>query len=182
MAGPSDKIVARRYARALFQCCADGGQAERVLADLERARGRIVEGGLDQIFKDPRVPAARKKAAAALALGPQPDPLSGRFLDLLIDKKRLDVLDPAAEAFARIGLEARGIVPAKVSSARTLAAGDQEKLRAALKKFSGADEVRLEARVDPGLLGGAVVRVGDMVLDGSLRGGLERIKEVVCGD
>ncbi|MEK7657044.1 MAG: ATP synthase F1 subunit delta [Elusimicrobiota bacterium] len=174
----SDRVLARRYAMAFCLSAAGkgaaGGEAEeKAVGELLRAAHSLQDEMPS--LKDPRVSPAEKKALIKRAL-PDASARTLRFLDLLIDKKRFGLLPHVTGDLGRILDERKGTVRASARSAHDLAPAEAEALRARLAAFSGKSVV-LDFKTDPELLAGAVVRMGDWVLDGSLAGQLRRLGE-----
>ena len=96
------------------------------------------------------------------------------FLRALAENRRLALLPYIAAQFEELRAEVEGVVDVEVIAAQQIASPQEKKLAAALKKRLGR-EVRLHTRIDESLLGGAIVRAGDLVIDGSLKGRLERL-------
>ena len=170
---PSDRLLALRYAKALFAAAEKAGRTDKVRQDLASA----VRGLRDRMraLQHPLVPVESKKKAVRQAL-PSLDPVAAGFLDLLVEKKRGGLLAVVAAAFEKVLDQQRGTVRAQVRSALPLADPEKERLSRVLERFSGK-KVQLEVRQDPGLIGGVVVRLGDWVLDASLAGRLGRLRE-----
>ena len=101
--------------------------------------------------------------------------LFGNFLGLLFDNRRLPLLPEIAGLYDELRFEAERVVKARVTSAVALPAGELETIKAALKRRFGRD-VEVETAVDAGLIGGAVIDAGDVVIDGSLKGKLGRLE------
>jgi F-type H+-transporting ATPase subunit delta len=175
----AERILAGRYARALFACAASRKEEAAVAADLA-ACARSLAGALPYL-RDPRVGAARKKELVRESLAGTSAPLTADFLEFLIEKKRFALLPAVAEGFDRLGLRARGVVRARARTARPLSEADRARLRRSLEAFSGAG-VELDVQLEPELLGGVTVRLGDWVLDSSLRRQLQSLKEAIGGD
>ena len=175
----ADRTLAERYARALFACAVERGEQAAVSADLNACAGALV--GALPLLRDPRVPQAQKKALVRDGVQGKVSPLAADFLELLIDKKRFDLLPVVARDFGRLVDRERGVVRARVRSARPLAPADRDRLRARLEAFAGTG-VEMDEEQDPDLLGGVAVRLGDWVLDSSLSGRLENLKEAIGGD
>ncbi|MDD5655923.1 MAG: ATP synthase F1 subunit delta [Elusimicrobia bacterium] len=175
----ADRTLARRYARALFAAAAGKGREEVVAEELRACAGALASarGWLG----DPRVPLAEKKQLVAGDLADRISELTADFLRLLIDRKRFDLLPQAAEDFSALLRRKRGVARALVFAARPLPEADRRRLRQRLESFAGCG-VELEMRLDPDLLGGLRVRLGDWVLDNSLRGQLRGLKEAIGGD
>jgi len=96
------------------------------------------------------------------------------FLLALAENRRLALLPEIAAQFEVLRAETENVVDVEVISAREIAAPQEKKLAAALEKRLGR-EVRMHTRIDESLIGGAIVRAGDLVIDGSLKGRLERL-------
>ena len=171
--------LARRYAQALFLCACERGEAAAVEADLQ-ACGRAL-GEAHDYLRDPRVSVAQKKEFVRAAVESQASPLTLDFLELLIDKKRFELLGLVAGCYVKLARSGRGAVLARVSTARALSEDDGQRLGTRLEAFAGCP-VEMEYVQDPSLLGGSLVRLGDWVMDNSFSGQLRRIKEALCGD
>lgn len=166
--------VARRYAAALFQTARKADEADAVEQDLKTLATFLHE--YPQVLRSisvPRVPEERKKAVLQSLVGNSLGPLTRRFLDLMVDHGREAALPETAAAYALLVDESRNIVAANVVSASDLDESQQGRLKAKLDALTGKD-TRLEVSTDPSLVGGLVVRIGDTILDGSVRGYLEQ--------
>lgn len=170
----SDRVLAGRYAAALFQAAAGKSEDQAVQVDLGTARERLLSQ--ESLLRHPRIPAADKKKLVRTALDGKISAITLRFLDLLIEKKRYELFPMIASMYARLAADKRGVVKAVVRTARPLTSAEQKTLVSRLKTFSGKD-VELEVKEDPELIGGVSVKIGDWVLDSSLRGQLRRMKE-----
>jgi F-type H+-transporting ATPase subunit delta len=170
--------VARRYARALFQIGVDAGSVEALgqeLSDLAALFEQSVE--LRQALVNPVFKPSEKRAILDRLL-PRvtPSPVVQRFSALLLDRGRITLLPAAARAYRELSDAHAGRVRAVVTSAAPLSAGDLERVRRSLERRT-KKKVMLEAEVDPSLIGGLVARVGDLVLDGSVRTQLETLRD-----
>jgi len=101
-----------------------------------------------------------------------------RFLELLIDKKRIAILPEIVEVFDRLMEEHRGVLRAQVYTAIALTSEAERRLKSGLDRLTGKN-VMLEKRIDPYVLGGVVVHLGNRILDGSLRNGLSILSETL---
>lgn len=165
----SDRVVARRYAAALFLSAGKGGDALRQeLAEAYKHLGPKLE-----LLKNPTIaPAAKKDLVAKAATGASAPVLN--FLKLLVDKKRMGLLPAIVTDVAKLIDESTGKVRAQVRTAADLTPAELETLIKRLSKFTGKDVV-VDVKTDPELLGGVVVRMGDTVLDGSIQGQLKAL-------
>jgi F-type H+-transporting ATPase subunit delta len=162
--------VARRYARALFGIGVDSGRFEqlgRELGDLAELWGGSPE--LRQALENP-VFAASEKRAVLEKLLPRvtPTPEVQRFVLLLLERRRIVLLPSIARAYQDMADAHLGRVRAQVTSAEPLAPPVLDRVRRALEQRTGK-QVIVETAVDPDLIGGVVARVGDLILDGSVR-------------
>jgi F-type H+-transporting ATPase subunit delta len=169
--------IARRYAAALFHAASRQNLADAVAQDLEALSRFLAD--YPQVLEAlavPRVPAERKKAAIQDLVGRNlSQDLTRRFLDLMIDHGRETYLPQAADAYALLLDEARNIVAADVRTAAPLDDDRVARLKTKLDRMSGHD-TRLNITTDPTLVGGLIVRIGDTILDGSVRGYLEQFE------
>lgn len=167
----------RRYARALFQLAREEGRVAEVRAELDAMHGLMeqVPELRETIFRPLHPLAQRKAALEAVAERLGTSATVRHFYSYVIDQRRVVDLPAIHEEYARLADEAAGRVPARVVSATPLSEAQQERLRQALNAQTGR-EVQLEVEVDPGLVGGLVARVGDVVFDGSIRTHLQQLR------
>jgi F-type H+-transporting ATPase subunit delta len=170
----SDRVLAWRYSRALFEAAVASKEEGKVQADLQSSQTAIKD--LLPTIKNPRVSASDKKKKLEAALGNKVSKTTVRFLELLIDKKRFELLPMVAADLVKLVNEKNNVAKAQVRTAKPLNAEQQQKLKDKLKNFAGKT-IELEVKEDPELIGGVVVRLGDWVLDSSLRGQLKKLKE-----
>ena len=100
------------------------------------------------------------------------------FVAVLIDHRRIKFLDPIVKEFEQELNRRMGFVEAQVISARELGQGERSSLEAQVGKLTG-QQVRARYSQDSSILGGAIVKVGSMIYDGSVKGQLERIREAI---
>ena len=158
----SDRVLAGRYAAALFQVAASKGKEQEVQADLGSAHKLLLDSM--SVLRHPRVPLTSKKKMLHDALGEKVGATTLKFLDLLVDKKRFDLMIMVSAVYARLAADKRGSAKAHVRTAAPLSPEAQQLLSAKLKKFTGKD-IELDVKEDPELIGGITVKIGDWVLD-----------------
>ena len=168
----ADRILAHRYAQALFEVGKDHKQEELLHQDLTEAM-KLLRQEMD-FFKHPMMGAARQKTLLKSVVGSKISSWTIKFLNILIDKKRFSLLPLVVMDYGAMLDASRGIMRAQVRSAGKLGESDQTRLKKDLKRLFGK-EIALETKESPELLGGMVVRVEDWVLDGSLQGKLRRL-------
>jgi len=166
--------IARPYAKAAFEEARERGRLGPWSQALRTAAAVISDSRVATLLGNPRVTAAELAGLVTGIVGPQLDEEGRNFVRTLADNHRLAVLPEIAALFDELKAEAEGIIDVMVTSATPLDDAQRGKLAAALERRLKRS-VRLQCATDPALIGGAVLRAGDMVIDGSLRGKLERI-------
>lgn len=170
---------ALRYADAAFQIAERDGNSAAWLKELDRAAALASNERAERLLDNPSLPLEKRRELLEAALGKDtPAPLLNLLL-LLLRRGRIDLLPRVAGAFRELVNRKAGITPALVISAAELSAQDLRALEQRLEERTGG-RVELEVRVDPSLLGGISVRVGDRLIDGSVRGRLERLRSQVA--
>ena len=172
--------IARPYAKAAFACARVGGRLAEWSRWLANARAVVLSDEFQKLERSPGVSTEQLESLIAGICGADLDDGGRALLRLLTENGRLDFLPEIATRFKELEAEDRNVAEVEVVSATTLDARQQERLAAALRQRLGR-EVRLQCAVDTALLGGAVVRSGDMLIDGSLRGKLERLETELTG-
>ncbi|HET8546542.1 MAG TPA: ATP synthase F1 subunit delta, partial [Bryobacteraceae bacterium] len=173
--------AASRYARAFADAVLDpksGLEPPRAWQEL-RAFGDIIRGSseLRNVLLSPAVSAARKRAVVGRLAATLPiSKLVRNFLFVLIDRRRIGMLDDVIEAFETEIDSRLGIVRAQVTSAAALDEPQRVEMQTALARVAGK-QVRARFDVDPALIGGAVVRIGSTIYDGSVRGQLDSLRD-----
>lgn len=171
------RSIARRYLTAALEAAERAGLGDRLGEQLERLQPLVnAAPDLGRLLAHPTLPLERKLEAIERVLGEPPVPPLRELVALLIDNDRLEVLRAAAEVYQELVDEAAGVTRAWVTTALPLRDDQAERLRAALARWLGTNVV-LETTVDPDVVGGLMVRVGDRTLDGTLQGRLRRIQE-----
>ncbi len=174
--------LAERYATALFELATEGKALDQVEQDLLRLDQMIRESAdLRRLVRSPAISRNdQARAMAALAAAAEMHDLTRRFAGLLSRNRRLFALPGVIRAFRDILAERRGETAAEVISAKKLTQTQLKAISAALKRITGSD-VALADRVDPGLLGGLIVKVGSQMVDSSLRTKLQRLRLAMKG-
>jgi F-type H+-transporting ATPase subunit delta len=177
--------AASRYAQALADLVLKPGSRvdpEQALTELA-SLASVLKGApqLQHVLLSPSVPTPRKRAligrlVAALGVSD----LVRRFLLVMVGHRRIDLLEEAGEAFEMEIDARRGVVRVDVASPRELTAAEREALSRELAGLTGR-QPRLRFRLEPGLIGGLVARVGSTVYDGSVRGQLEGMRHRLAG-
>lgn len=175
--------VSSRYAAALADVALEHRDAERVKHDLNAFVGAFFESAdLRTILETPSVEAdAKRRVVEALAERMDLTRAVRNFIFLLVDHGRTEMLREIEQAF-RTEMNARlGIADAEVTSARKLSAEERQQLTEVLERRT-KKKIEAHFREDESLIGGAVVRVGSTVYDGSVREQLTRMREQLEGE
>lgn len=175
--------LARTYAKALLELCNESANHAVIGKQLETFRETWRSSDeLQSVLKSSQTSLADKKTIlekifARFIFAPT----TRNFLYVLLEHSRLDALPPIVDAFFEMMDEIGGRVRATVTSAVPLGKTEITRIQVALKRLTGKD-VALEARVDPGLIGGVVTTVGNVVLDGSIRTQLASLQDQLAGN
>ena len=176
-----DVRVAKRYAGALFAVAERNGILDAVASDLTLISRFLAEVPyLRAIIMQPLVSDSRKNAVADDAFGDRVTAASLNFLKLLIRKRREELIEECTREFRTLMAEHTNTADAEASTAVPLTPDQTERLTQSLQKLTGKT-IRLTTQVDASLVGGVVVRIGDTVMDGSVRGKLERLERQLSG-
>jgi len=174
-----NNTIARPYAQAVFELAGEAGELAAWSASLEIAGQLLADTelvkflGVPQLNNEQRLDflvGLFKSANATVLAGGNRQ--GTNFLKLLLENKRAAVLPEIAMHFEQLKADVENSVDAMLTSAATLNKGQRDEIATALKKRLGRD-VNVTTQVDEHLIGGAVIRAGDVVIDGSLRARLE---------
>ncbi|MBU0988203.1 MAG: F0F1 ATP synthase subunit delta [Proteobacteria bacterium] len=170
--------VARRYAKALLIIGKEDGQFETYREELSGFENLMVrEKELQQTLLNPLYGAAdRKNVLAHVIEKVNVSKVVESFLLLLFEKGRFAFLTEVNDYYQKLADELKGVLRASLVSAAELSSETVEKIRSTLSKKTGKDII-LEVTQDPSLIGGIVSRIGDLVLDGSIKTQLLNMKE-----
>jgi F-type H+-transporting ATPase subunit delta len=172
-----DELVAERYAHALFLVAERAGTIFEALDAMRLLERRMAaDPRVAAYFRSPLVPLARKREMMREGLGAGLLPLAARMGDLLLRKKRLALLAGVVESLETQVRRWQGLQEAEAVSAVPLTEDERKRLHAKLEKTTGLT-IELKTRVDPELIGGLYVRIGDRVHDRSVKGLLHSLEE-----
>jgi F-type H+-transporting ATPase subunit delta len=164
--------VARPYAKAAFEAARESNGLANWSQMLAAAATTVADERVVKLLSSPRVQPADLVELLAEASGA--DEHGRNFLNTLAQNRRLGVLPQVAAIYEELRAEVENVTDVHVTSAVQLDEAQRTRLAAALKKRLKR-EVRLHCAVDAALIGGAIVRAGDFVIDGSLKARLERL-------
>ena len=168
--------VARRYAQALFEAAQARELLELVAEELASIRLLLDEyPQLRRLLTIPKIDAATKRKFIEDLIGGRAHPLVIELFYLLMEKKRMAVLGEIIEGYQELLEEHQGLVRAEVTTAVRVPDDLEQRLVENLERWTGK-QIKLEHRVDPFVLGGMRVRMGDYVVDRSLRRAFEEMR------
>ncbi|MGD2181034.1 ATP synthase F1 subunit delta [Lusitaniella coriacea] len=168
--------IAEPYAQALMSIAQSNNSAEQLGEEI-KALNALLENSpeLRGFLKNPTLDDQKKKAVLLQIIGEDASPYFINFLKLLVDKRRIFVLEEITEAYLALLRDMNQTVLAEVTSAAELSDAQKEAVENRVKEMTDAAQVELKTSVDPALIGGVIVKVGSQVLDASLKGQLRRI-------
>ena len=178
MAGSS--TAARRYAEAAFEVGLRDGTVDAWRRELDASVGIVGDPTILRTLENPAIPLETRTGLLA-ALKPSISQPVVNLILLLVRRGRIGTLPLVAAEFRRLDDRRNGVTVASATSASELDSGEVAALTRRLEELTGG-RVELTLQIDPSLLGGLVVRVGDRLIDGSVRGRLERLRtQLVSG-
>ena len=175
------KAIANRYASALLDVAQAQGSADKVKASLDDFAAEILESAdLQYFLENPAVSRDAKRGVLAKILKLLgASPIMSNFLNVIVDHRRAGILPEIAEAYAAQLNDRLGIAIATVSSSAELSAQEKTRLTQGLEKTTGK-KIEAQYSVDAALLGGAVVRIGSVIYDGSVKEQLRRMEAALA--
>ncbi len=170
---------ARRYAQAAFEVALGQGDLDRWRADLDDLAQVLLDPTIGALLDNPKVPLTDKIRLIRQALGGT-SPQVQNLACLLVAERRREIAGGVSAEF-NVMLDAhRGILRARVTSASPLDGAEVQRMAQGLATLLG-HEVRVESGVDASIIGGFLARVGDVLIDGSVRSQLEAMKSTLAG-
>lgn len=174
MAGASG--AARRFAAAAYEIATRDGALDAWASELALATQFAADAGFQRVVDSPAVPFVERRRVVEAALGSRVSRHVLNLVLMLAQQGRVSLLPAVTSEYVRRLQAERGIVTATVTSAVPLQDPEVAALRSRLEAMTGAT-VDLTTAQDPELIGGLTVRVGDRLIDASVRGRLERLRE-----
>jgi F-type H+-transporting ATPase subunit delta len=174
----SVSIVARRYAKALLELGVEEGTLDKLVDEMTTlAQAWETSAELRNAVENPMVPIEMKKAVVGeLAAQIGATATTRNTLLLLVDRRRMKTLPHLAAYLRELGDARKGVLRAEVTTAAPLSDAYYARLQAQLEKMTGK-KVVVDRKTDADLIAGVVTRIGDRILDGSLRTRLQSIKD-----
>ena len=173
----SDLPVARRYAQALCEEAARKKRTEKIDQDMALIRESLdASGELVRFFESPIISREKKDTVVVALFQKRVDPLTLKFLRLLVEKRRETLFALVVQAYRALRDVQLGIISVEARTAQPLDEAEEKKLVQTLETMT-KKRVRLQVTLAPDLIGGLIIRVGDTVYDGSVRNQLVTLRE-----
>ncbi len=168
--------VLEPYAEALMSLAQSNDLTQRLGEDVAALLNLLEESGeLRQFLASPVVSAENKKAVLQQIGGEELHPFMKNFLKILVDRRRIVFLEGICKHYQALLRKLNQAVLAEVASAVELTDEQKQSVREKVIAMTSANQVELNTKIDPDLIGGVIIKVGSQVVDASLRGQLRRI-------
>ncbi|NHC36991.1 ATP synthase F1 subunit delta [Scytonema millei] len=168
--------VVQPYAQALMSVARSNNLTEQFGEDARTLTTLLRESEQFRNFlANPFVSISDKKAVLGRVVGDNVNPYMRNFLMLLVDRRRIILLEGICQQYLALLRELNQTVLAEVTSAVELTEAQKQAVRDKVIAMTNARQVELETRIDRSLIGGAIVKVGSQVIDASIRGQLRRL-------
>ncbi|MCK8491167.1 ATP synthase F1 subunit delta [Spirosoma sp. RP8] len=169
--------VAARYAKSLLDLAQEQGITETLYKDMQLFKQTVDQSRpLLLMLKNPIVRSEKKTAVLKAAFEERLNPVTMSFLQIITKKNREPIMDAIAEEFIRQYDRLKGVERASIITTVPLTDALREQFKAMVLKTTGGKLVELEERIDPKLIGGYILRVGDQQIDGSIRNQLNELR------
>lgn len=178
----SEAVVAKRYADALFQLATEKGLGEELISDLQTLKQVFQnDDKINDFVTHPRVTNEQKVQLIDASFG-KLNKFVVNTLKLLVERHRTESVPAIVDEYIDLYNEANGIAEATVYSTRALTDDEQAKLVESFKKRFNKQQVTIENKIDPSLLGGMKIKVGNTIYDGSIQGKLNRMRNNIVSE
>jgi F-type H+-transporting ATPase subunit delta len=173
--------IARRYAEAIFGLAVKQDTIDRTLEDVKEIARLFSIRKLAYLLREPKIPAERKETAIRQALASRVLPTSLNLALLVVQRELVDFMQNIAKELEQLVLDYRNEAVAEVTTAAPMDEAQRALVLKALERTTGKT-VRMQTQVNPSILGGVVARVGDQVIDGSVRQRLSALQQQLLND
>ncbi len=174
--------IAQPYAEALMSVAESKNQIEEFGEDVRSLLNLLQNSSeLQGFIGNPFIEADQKKAVINEIVGESTNSNLRNFLMLLVDRRRILLLEPICEHYITLLRQKNQTVLAEISSAVPLSQEQEQAIREKVIAMTNAHQVELETKIDPDLIGGVIIKVGSQVIDASLRTQLRRLSLRLSG-
>jgi F-type H+-transporting ATPase subunit delta len=172
--------VAEPYAEALLDLAKSNNSLQDMTNDMNIVSQFLANSSdLKKFLGNPLITKDAKKNVVKDVLGEQIDGRTLKFLLLLVDRGRIELLESVAEKFLELSYKQESLEIAKITSSIKLSADQQKEIAEKLKIITGAKQIKLALKVDPQLIGGFTIEIGSKMIDTSIRGQLRQISTLL---
>ena len=172
--------VAEPYAEALLDLAVSNDALKETTNDINIVSQFLANSNdLKKFLGNPLITRTAKKTVVKDILGEQISSSTLKFLLLLVDRNRIEVLESIAQKFLELSYKQESIEIAKITSSIQLSAQQQKEIAEKLKVITGAKQIKLALKVDPQLIGGFTIEIGSKMIDTSIRGQLKQISSLL---
>jgi|TARA_B100000780_G_C21020063_1_gene408798 F-type H+-transporting ATPase subunit delta len=172
--------VAEPYAEALLDLAVSNDALKETTNDINIVSQFLANSNdLKKFLGNPLITRTAKKTVVKDILGEQIGSNTLKFLLLLVDRNRVQVLESIAQKFLELSYKQESIEIAKITSSIQLSAQQQKEIAEKLKAITGAKQIKLALKVDPQLIGGFTIEIGSKMIDTSIRGQLKQISTLL---
>jgi F-type H+-transporting ATPase subunit delta len=172
--------VAVPYAEALLDLAKSNDSLKETTSDMNIVSQFLANSSdLKKFLGNPLITKDAKKNVVKDILGEQIDASTLKFLLLLVERGRIEILEPIAQKFLELSFKQESIEIAKITSSIQLSAQQQKDIAEKLKVITGAKQIKLALKVDPALIGGFTIEIGSKMIDTSIRGQLKQISTLL---
>src|SRR5438105_11820476 len=168
--------IARRYAEAIFDIARRQNTVDRTFDDVREIARLFAHRKLAYLLREPKVPAQRKETAIRQALTSKVLPTSLNLALLVVQRELVEIMPNIASELERLVLDYKNQAKAEVTTARPMDDAQLAEVKQALERRTGKT-ILISTKVQPDILGGVVARVGDQVIDGSIRTRLGMLRQ-----
>jgi F-type H+-transporting ATPase subunit delta len=168
--------IARRYAGAIFEIALKQNTLDRSLDDIQNIAQVFANRTLSYLLREPKVPAQRKETVLRKTLAPRVLPTSLNLALLIVQRGLVEIMPHLASEFEQFVLDYRNQAIAEVTTATQIDEAQGAVVRQALERRTGKS-IKLQTRIDPSILGGVIARVGDQIIDNSVRNRLHVLQQ-----
>jgi F-type H+-transporting ATPase subunit delta len=169
--------VAARYAKSLLDLAKEQGIAETMYTDMKFVKQTLAKNRqLAVVLKNPIVRAEKKNAVMKAVFASRLNPLAMSFFQIIANKNREAIIDAIADQFVIQYEVLKRVERATIITTMPLTDALREQFRAIVMKYTTGKTVEFEEKIDPNLIGGYILRVGDQQIDSSIRSQLNDIR------
>ncbi len=169
----------KRHAQAVFQLAVERNEVDRWKSNLDTIASVLGDPQIMPVLEDPKIHFGEKQQLINRLL-PELDQLALNFAYFMVAKQRLAILNQVVAEYEKMANAYQGLEHAKVTTAVPLDKEEQERLSQQLAAITGK-RILLTTEVDPAIIGGFIARVGDKLIDGSIRARLQALKQKLAG-